>query len=266
MAKFLATSDITSSIEKIIKEAREELVLISPYLKFSKLIKNRLEDKDRLEKDKLDVPSSGGFLDRVKNVFDPRAKVDIHVIYGKDELKPNEREWLGSLTSVKVSFCDDLHAKCYLNESLAIVTSMNLYEYSQQNNYEMGILVSRQEDPELYEDIRKEAERIERGSQRVRVEVSTVQEDKGRPEPKKAPPTPSSVARGFCIRCKDDLTTNPLQPYCKRCFTSWNRFKNEDYEEKHCHTCGKEHEATMKKPVCLNCYRKYRNVLEFAAS
>ena len=242
MAEFLDTAGVTHRLQRIITEAQEKLFLISPYLKFNKLIKDRLEDKDKF-------------------------RIDIRVIYGKNELQPAENQWLDSLTSVRTSFRENLHAKCYMNENEAIVTSMNLYEFSQQNNDEMGILVSRHQDPELYEDIRKEAERIERGSLGVRVSVSMVQKvDKGPPEPEKAQTGKTSPTVAFCIRCKDELPTNPLQPYCKRCFTSWNRFKNEDYEEKHCHTCGKEHEATMKKPVCLNCYRKYRNVLEFAAS
>ena len=55
------------------------------------------------------------------------------------------------------------------------------------------------------------------------------------------------------------MSPNAAQPYCKRCYRSWSRYKNEDYEEKHCHTCGKEHQATMSKPLCLVCYRKYKD-------
>ena len=61
------------------------------------------------------------------------------VIYGKNELRPEENNWLRSMDSIKTGFLQDLHAKCYMNEEEALVTSMNLYEYSQVNNYEMGI-------------------------------------------------------------------------------------------------------------------------------
>ena len=46
------------------------------------------------------------------------------------------------MTSIKTSVRKNLHAKCYLNEKEALLTSMNLYEYSQEHNDEMGILVS----------------------------------------------------------------------------------------------------------------------------
>ena len=39
---------------------------------------------------------------------------------------------------------------------------MNLYDFSQQNNEEMGILVTRQDDPELFSAIYEDARRIVR--------------------------------------------------------------------------------------------------------
>ena len=61
-----------------------------------------------------------------------------------------------------VRFCENLHAKCYLNETAAIITSMNLYEFSQVNNNEMGILVDRLTDTECFVEAEKEAQRIVR--------------------------------------------------------------------------------------------------------
>ena len=79
------------------------------------------------------------------------------------------------MTSIRTSFCKNLHAKCYLNENEALLTSMNLYEFSQINNNEMGILVSREEEPGLYNDILQESMRIVRVSEEIRV---TLQESK----------------------------------------------------------------------------------------
>jgi len=67
-----------------------------------------------------------------------------------------------------------LHAKCYINESQAIVTSMNLYAYSQENNEEMGILVFKEDDPDLYQEIYAEAQRLLTISEEVRVTVKKV--------------------------------------------------------------------------------------------
>ena len=36
------------------------------------------------------------------------------VVYGKNELQPEENNWLKSMQSIRSSFCKDLHAKCYL--------------------------------------------------------------------------------------------------------------------------------------------------------
>ena len=54
--------------------------------------------------------------------------------------------------------------------------------------------------------------------------------------------------------------------YCKRCYASWRRFENEEYEEIHCHTCGKDYPSNLLKPVCYTCYKKYKDVFEFAVS
>ena len=248
MAKFLTTTGISAQLEEIIKKAQDRLWLISPFLKITPRIKNLLEDTNRL-------------------------KIDARVIYGKNELQPEENIWLESMISIRTSFCKDLHAKCYLNENEALLTSMNLYEYSQVNNYEMGILISREVEPELYEEIYQEARRILRASEEIHVTVARVTNtDTGSEQPparetKENPQaTLKTPASGFCIRCKADLAANPDKPYCNRCYRSWDRWKNPDYEEKHCHICGNEHGATLAKPLCRDCYRAYKDVFEFAAS
>ena len=96
-------------------------------------------------------------------------------MYGKRELDLKESEWLAN-TRIRTSFREHLHAKCYMNESQALITSMNLYEFSQQNNDEMGILVSAEEDPKLYRDIKNEAERIIRMSKEVEIRVTPVED------------------------------------------------------------------------------------------
>ena len=78
------------------------------------------------------------------------------------------------MDSIRTSFCKNLHAKCYLNENRALLTSMNLYEFSQVNNYEMGVLVVREEERELYDEIYRESMRIVRSSEEIRVTVARV--------------------------------------------------------------------------------------------
>ena len=149
MAKFLNTSGTNYFLEELIKDAKDRVILISPFLKLNDRIKELLADKDRL-------------------------KIDVRIVYGKSELQPAEIEWLRTLPYVRTSFCKNLHAKCYLSEELCIITSLNLYEFSQVNNNEMGILVRRSEDAQLYKDAYEEAQRIIRISDEVRVSVERV--------------------------------------------------------------------------------------------
>ena len=249
MAEFLTTSGISYRLEEIIKNANDRLIIISPYLKVNDRLKGLLEDKNRM-------------------------KINVRVIYGKNELQPSENNWLASMDSIWTGFCKNLHAKCYLNENEALLTSMNLYEFSQRNNEEMGILASRDKDSALYDEIYQESMRLVRLSEGTRVTVARVdnaENDNRRSSvadtQRKPEPTLAAPREGFCIRCKSAIpASKPVRPYCPRCFTSWNRWKNEDYEEKHCHVCGNEHSATMAKPLCRDCYRKYKDVLEFAVS
>ncbi len=248
MAKFLDTPGVSFQLSEIIKNARERLVIISPFLRVNDRIKELLEDKDRL-------------------------RIDVWVIYGKNELRPEENNWLRSMTSIKTGFLQNLHAKCYMNENEALLTSMNLYEFSQINNNEMGIIVSRDQDPELYQDIKEESMRLVRASEIIRVTVDKIEATENVREnvaPKmitrESKPTLTKPEKGFCIRCKVDLPANPTQPYCRRCYAIWNRHKNRGFKEKLCHTCGNEHSATLLKPLCPDCYGKYKDVLEFVAS
>lgn len=152
MAKFLNTSATNYFLEELIKEARDRLILISPFLKLNDRMKELLSDKNRL-------------------------KIDVRIVYGKSELQPQEIEWLRGLTYIRTSFCKNLHAKCYMNEELCIVTSLNLYEFSQVNNNEMGILIRRSEDGTLYKDAYEEAQRIIRISDEVRISLERVASD-----------------------------------------------------------------------------------------
>ena len=152
MAKFLNTSATNYFLEEMIKEARDRLILISPFLKLNDRMKELLADKNRL-------------------------KIDVRIVYGKSELQPQEIEWLRGLTYIRTSFCKNLHAKCYMNEEMCIVTSMNLYEFSQINNNEMGILIRRSEDDNLYRDTYEEAQRIIRISDEVRISLERVTSD-----------------------------------------------------------------------------------------
>ena len=181
MAKFLNTSATNYFLEELIKNAKDRLILISPFLKLNDRMKELLADKNRL-------------------------KIDVRIVYGKSELQPEEINWLKELTYIRTSFCKNLHAKCYLNEELCIITSLNLYEFSQINNNEMGVLIRRADDADLYKDAYEEAQRIIRISDEVRItleRVTTEPEDKSDADEKSEKLTSSKLAQKLGIKTNE---------------------------------------------------------------
>ena len=182
MAKFLNTSATNYYLEEMIKGAKDRLILISPFLRLNDRIKELLEDKNRL-------------------------KIDVRIVYGKSELQPEEVNWLKGLTYVRTSFCKNLHAKCYMNEEMCIVTSLNLYEFSQVNNNEMGVLISRGDDAGLYKDAYEEAQRIIRISDEIRISLEVVAKDESGTEAEDAKDKDSTKVASSKIAQKMGMKT-----------------------------------------------------------
>ena len=172
--------------------------------------------------------------------------IGLTMIYGKRDLRAEEREWVDQLTVFETGFVENLHAKCYLNENIAIISSMNLYEFSQQNNDEMGIRVDREGDPQLYQEIKTEAERL----------LRKATERQSRGYTSATSPKPVQENNGFCIRCREVINFSQAEPLCGKCYRSWARYGNEDYEEVFCHLCGEVKNTTKAKPFCYQCFRR----------
>ena len=135
MAGFLTTRAITSAIEDIINNAEKSLVLVSPFIKVPESLFQNLMAADK-------------------------QGVRITLIFGKRELDDDVRKQLRQLKNLKVLFLENLHAKCYFNEQSMVITSLNLYDFSEQNNREIGVLVKIQDDENVYREALKEIQRI----------------------------------------------------------------------------------------------------------
>ena len=235
MAEFLTTNGTSYHIENIIIEAKTKLVLVSPYLQISKTFYERLKDASN------------------KNVA-------IKIIYGKDELKPNEKNSLAELKNVELFYFQNLHAKCYLNESKMVITSMNMYEFSEKTNREMGVLIDRNIDKDLFEKAVAETLSILQSAEPVQLKKS---ERQTMPQIKPATngftkPKYQKQLRGYCIRCETRIDYNPDKPYCPDCFSVWAQFENPDYLENVCHRCGEYGETSMDKPQDKECYSLWK--------
>ncbi len=236
MIEFLETTGISAALTDLIKNSNEKLFLMSPYLQIADRLRLLIKERDS-------------------------RKIDIRVVFRTDKLNAEEMSFLQELTSVQVLSCENLHAKCYLNENTAIITSMNLYQHSQQNNWEMGIKIEKNTEPELYKKISDEVMLIIQNSQKTPFSIKKIEKETS-VIPKKIPTgnKSSSAAtingNGFCIRCGGDLKLNPEHPLCFNCYKSWEEYRNPQYQEKFCHVCGKESATTYEKPVCYSCYKK----------
>jgi hypothetical protein len=225
MAEFLTTAAVILQVENIIKNATKKLVLISPFVQINKILLERLQQASERE-------------------------VEIILIYGKGELKRTEKKQIESIENLTLYYYENLHAKCYFNEKEMVITSMNLYEFSEKNNREMGIYIRKENDEDIFKDTVDETHSIIKASKPVVKKESKIVEIK------KTYTKPIS-SNGLCIRCSDKIQYNINSPYCKECYSSWSYYMNNSFTEKYCHGCGTKEQTSMDKPLCHDCFIEY---------
>jgi hypothetical protein len=265
MAEFLTTTGVSHHLERMIDQAGKWLLLVSPFLRTNPVIRQQLGHKFA-------------------------SPFPAWIVYGKSEMNKDEEAWWKKFPNSHLGFLDNLHAKCYLSEAVAIVTSMNLYDFSQQNNNEMGILLTRESDRELYESVLKYAGRmiaysnapkeakekwakisgpvdqtaskgvtgqsiLERimGSKPAQSQDQWVRKTKSAPVKKRI---------GYCIRCQEQIKPDLELPFCSAHRNSWLEWENPDYSENYCYACGEPIETSQRKPLCNNCYRKFNRGID----
>lgn len=245
MAKFLNTTGVSYHLEELIKSTKEKLILVSPYLQFSERIKEHLTN--------LNV-----------------QKRDIRIIYRENKLQTDENNWLESQIGIRTSICKNLHAKCYLNENEAIVTSMNLYEFSQMNNNEMGIHITKVGDPELYNDALQEVNRLLTISEEIRVTVKKIIAMSPNGTESKAPDSKqilkASKSTGYCIRTGSEIPFNLEKPMSYDAYKAWNKSgANTEASEKYCHFSGEPSngQTSVSKPILSKNWKKAKESMDF---
>lgn len=124
MAKFLTGNELNLELEKLFENANNHLIIISPYIKLHDRYKSSLLAR--------------------KN--DP--ELEITLVFGKNEYDKSKSmnledfSFLKEFTNIEIRYEKRLHAKYYANDYNAIITSMNLYNFSQDNNIESGVLTN----------------------------------------------------------------------------------------------------------------------------
>ena len=120
--KFIKPSEISSKIMSLIEETDEYIILVSPYVKISKWYK---------------------LLNKIDGLKSRNIPFKFFIREGDDNLNSAlELEDLGYMFSE----IPKLHAKLYLNEKQAIVTSLNLLLSSEISSIELGYITESQEE------------------------------------------------------------------------------------------------------------------------
>jgi len=229
--KMLSAFKVVVAFDEIIERAERMIVIVTPYFDPWPHLAQTLFQK----------------LDR---------KVSVHVLLrgGEDRAKGEAAAQPFAQRGARVQFLDRLHAKVYLNEQQALLTSMNLIKAS-RDSWEVGTLFDATEDSASYQQIATMA-----GGLFDTVNLPTQERPASRagsPKATVAATRPAENKRhqdGHCIRCAESIPLNTDKPLCRGCYPAWAEYKNADYQEKFCHQCGKRTTTSVAKPLCRTCY------------
>ena len=283
MAKFIEGTSLNNEINRIFREAEEELLLISPYIKLHHRYKKELEAK-------LDNP-----------------KLAVTVVFGKNEgdlsksLNLNDLEFFIGFPNVKICYEPRLHAKYYSNEVTAVLSSMNLYDFSQDQNIEAGVLMEfslfgsntlEQDSNEYFHKVARQSEVVifekvpqyeskfgglqkkyvgseitvnkleEYFKVRLKEEVKEAPQSATAQSYEAAKPTQSS---GFCIRTGVAIPFNPERPMSYEAYKKWAQYEDENYSEKYCHFSGEPSngETCFARPILRKNWKAAKAAFEF---
>ncbi len=278
MAKFLKGNALNAAIEEIFDNCERELIIVSPFIKLHTRFINSLKAKKDLD------------------------KLEIRILFGKNEkdisksFNKEDFEFLKDFPNIQISYNEHLHAKYYSNENRAVLSSMNLYGYSQDNNIEFGILTNPSlvgnitstitganlDDEALvyFKQVIKDSDLLYKrkpnyeskfgGLQKNYIDSTTTKDELyKRLDEKRTKKKPGFIKKelkakvetkavGYCIRTGEEIEFNPEKPMSNKAFKMWNKFGDKDYEEKYCHYSGEPSngETSFSKPILRKNWKK----------
>lgn len=238
MAEFLTTTDTSAAIERVIRNAEKELTLISAYV-YPRII----------------------YLHRLKDAAE--RGVSITFIFGKRQMDAKVFDLFKEIPNLRIFYLDELHAKCFVNEQEAIVTSLNMLNGSEVKNREMGVRLDRTKDMVAYTECVNEVRSI------LSTATLVHQTGKGRqvtPEgnPAKSPAVKANRSNGFCIRTGVEIPFDVEKPLSYEAFKSWSKYGDPDYAEKYCHFSGEPShgDTSVAKPILKKNWKKAKEVFD----
>ena len=232
MIQVLSTNDLSNSIRKIIKRARERVVLISPFIDEESDIFEYLYE---LKQKSYSVP-----------IFViTRTPEQVH--YKKESHKNAIRKF-SEIDNCYVHYCKDLHSKCYFNEIEMIITSLNLLPSSEEHNFELGVYFGKEE--RIYGDALQEINDICKES------IPEMNRISNNGTFSKHPISAFCIHSGKQIFYQDMFEENGVtKRYIE--YKTYKKLSIRQQEDncthKYCHCCGKPYKVTLKEPLCPLC-------------
>lgn len=249
MAEFKKGHGLNAAIEDIISKANQRLILTSPYIKLDRRYEHELRS------------------------IQERGDIEVIVCFGKSDgnrsssIHDDAWEFLIQFPNIKIYHHNDLHGKFYANEREALITSMNLYSYSQANNHELGVLVKSGEGAsgEIYQDGQNWVNGLIREAELVFEATKKTKPVKKRSPLLRTENRTSAKAQkwsvknpGFCIRTGSSIPFNPNRPFSYESFAVWSQFGDPYYPENFCHYSGEKSfgSTSMERPILREFYHE----------
>lgn len=121
MSEFVTGKKLEDTVYDIIWNAKDILLIVSPYIKLGTYFKE--------------------LFDKHEN----NPKIHLLLVFGKNEkdvkrsMNKEDFDFFKKFPNVSIIYVPNLHGKYYGNENHGIITSINLYDYSFVNNIEFGV-------------------------------------------------------------------------------------------------------------------------------
>ena len=230
---FLEDHQVTDHIVKLVQNAKEELIIITPYLNLNARMRGALNE----------AKSNG-------------AKISVYYRLEERKLKKNATDikFFTDEIGAEMVYIERLHSKLYLNENNAVMSSMNMVAGSQNDSQEIGIWT---DEDRLIRDFKHYSMDLSKRQMNLDyvAEVKTPKTRESKPK----------IAPGYCIRTGEEVPFNLKKPFTDKAFKSWNRFKNAEFKEKYCHFSGEESsgQTTYSRPILKKNWTKAKKTHNF---
>jgi len=231
---FLENQNCAEEIHRVIENANSELTIITPYIDLGPRMKGSFK-----------VARGKGVIIKL-------------ITRWKKKLAAKDEEELAFFSELgaKIMFVERLHSKLFLNENSGVLSSMNMLDGSAHHSQEIGIFTN---DTGMVTSYKGYAERLERSAMPSQYAPAKSTAKNAPSQKKKAKET------AYCIRTGELIKFNIKMPYNKKSFTSWNRFKNPEFNEQFCHFSGEKSngETSYSRPILKKNWTKAKKKFKF---